>query len=151
MKLVCPTFLIAATLCGCADAGQSAAVDVCEGDLLKTLRSPSTYNQVQASVSPPEFEPKVWTVSITYDADNAFGTPVRGGYFCAFKANADGDLPSKIEMEADALNARMDMLAAQTKGQRTNADNLDVFPCCLSEPDKSAFTALWPEGAAQPQ
>jgi hypothetical protein len=136
----------AALMPGCAERAQNEAITVCEGEILKSLRSPSTYKQIQASVSPPEFEPKVWVVSISYDAANAFGTPVRGGYLCAFKAEAEGNLPIKGEMELAAATAKLDADIALFAGTEPNSGKLDVFPCCLSKEDKSRFIALWPTG-----
>ena len=131
---------------GCGQSAENDAVSVCEGKILKSLRSPSTYNQIQTSVSPPEFEPKVWVVAISYDAANAYGTPVRGGYLCAFKADAEGNLPEKTDMELAALTSELDVQNALSAGDQPDADTLDVFPCCLTKDDKARFTALWPTG-----
>jgi hypothetical protein len=119
----------------------SEAINVCEGELMKTLRSPSTYQRVEAVASAPWEDSKFWKVSISYDADNAFGTPVRGSYFCAFKAMPDGALPSRSAMEAAAMTSRIDGIEASIEGKAEVSAAEALYPCCLSRDDKKAFIA----------
>jgi hypothetical protein len=129
-----------AAFCGCSASND--AIEVCEEQVLQALRSPSTYKRVSAEASPPLPGQSAWVVSISYDADNAFGTPVRGGYLCAFKASDDGKLPTKTEMETAAILART---AAITNPEQ-NPQRLDVFPCCLPPDEKARVVKEWLAG-----
>ncbi|MFX4088057.1 hypothetical protein ACKU27_23480 [Sphingobium yanoikuyae] len=57
----------------------------CEDHIIRKLRSPSTYKRINASgIETPYQNPKNYTVKITYDAANAYGTPVREEQLCVF-------------------------------------------------------------------
>lgn len=106
-------------LAGCS-AFDSPLIKACEDGVKLRLRSPATYNRVEVvEVARPQpmsadeyvaFQAKYYPASsnaavdglapspavheafIKYDADNAFGTPIRGVANCKF-ATEDGKMP----------------------------------------------------------
>lgn len=76
---------------------------VCEDELLAELRSPATYERVKASTTRidqsllKETDSRLphATVHITYDAANAYGTPIRGEHFCYFQMRGNSVDPSR--------------------------------------------------------
>ena len=67
----------------------SAAVQDCEADLKRVLRSPSTYKRLSYDETPVRRVNEVW-ISIEYDAANAYGTPIRGSRLCKYRMNSGG-------------------------------------------------------------
>lgn len=67
--------------------GCNEAVTACENVIKRDLRSPSTYERVSADHY--RLQNSI-TVSIEYDAANAYGTPVRETTSCTVPFNADG-------------------------------------------------------------
>lgn len=71
---------IAAT--ACSDRPEIAQ---CEAFILKKLKAPSTYKRITATgIGIPYESPKEYSVSIEYDAANAYGVPVRGTQICTY-------------------------------------------------------------------
>ncbi len=54
---------------------KSEAISLAKNELVKTLRTPSTVKFVRAEAS--DFGEEIFQVTITYDAQNAFGAMVR--------------------------------------------------------------------------
>lgn len=126
----------------CSDAPEIAA---CQDFLKGGLRSPSTYSEVSvrsedlpmpaenlaryqlADRSSPE-KAGVRTVSIVYDAANAYGTPVRGVQTCHFllKDREKGTLAADVEVAATiagadrALGQRADCCLPPLTGEAAN-------------------------------
>lgn len=71
---------------GC-DSVMRPEVIECESTIKANLRSPSTYKRIKADtlLMDAQKPAEVW-VSIEYDADNAFGTPIRGTEICKYPA-----------------------------------------------------------------
>ncbi|MFZ5666928.1 MAG: hypothetical protein ACOY7L_17080 [Pseudomonadota bacterium] len=138
---------ITSALGGCSALTEGDEVRVCEAALAKTLRSPSTYSQVSASILPYGNNPRFWSVSIEYDVDNAFGTPVRGHYQCMFKANPDGSVPAKVEMEIAATDANMERVRRQLDGKPLD-DSFELIPCCVSGADRPKAFEVWLAGGS---
>lgn len=139
--------VIACAISGCSALTQGDEVRVCEAELAKTLRSPSTYSQISASSLPYGDNPRFWSVSIEYDADNAYGTPVRGHYQCMFKAEPDGNVPAKIDMEIGATSARIERVKRQLDGKPLD-DSFELIPCCVSGADRSKAFKVWLAGGS---
>lgn len=53
---------------------RDVGLEACEREIQSTLRAPSTYRRVSATSGP--------NYHISYDAENAFGVPMRGSGFC---------------------------------------------------------------------
>jgi len=68
-------------------AGCSRAVTACEDAIKRELRSPATFEQVQATSYTLE---NSVSVTIEYDASNAYGTPVRSTAHCTVPFYANG-------------------------------------------------------------
>ncbi|MBL4800878.1 MAG: hypothetical protein JKY45_03220 [Emcibacter sp.] len=56
----------------------------CEAGLKANLKSPSSYVFVKKIVATYENPPEIY---IEYDADNSYGTSLRGNFWCKFKRN----------------------------------------------------------------
>lgn len=61
---------------------EQRALRACEDVLKDKLKAPATYHRVDYLSSSDGR-----SVSITYDAENSFGAPIRGVYFCSLDAN----------------------------------------------------------------
>ncbi|WP_422057705.1 hypothetical protein [Sphingomonas sp.] len=126
--------LVLAALGGCASASpEDDAIAICEARLLEKLRSPATYVRVKATVG--QTDPGYKVAFITYDAANAFGTPVRGLDSCVFKLDATGELPSKGEMQLDAITSDTERLERQQRrggeSEQFVIGNVIVGDCCV--------------------
>ena len=74
--------LVFALLLGACDGPE---IKVCEDYILAKLRSPSTYKRIEVDgINVPYENPDRYHLSITYDAANAYGTPVRETQSCVF-------------------------------------------------------------------
>src|SRR5690606_13393316 len=88
-------------LAGC-NRTQTDAIEICEGYVLKGLRSPATYNRIEANAYlPTPGEKQVISVFITYDAENPFGTPLRSIEHCEFAMHGK-TAPTRQEMSLAA-------------------------------------------------
>lgn len=131
-------FLLLPALASCQllQSDADRALSVCEDVITKDLRSPSTYKRVDTVIEPHEIGTDVRSVHITYDAANAFGTPVRGTGGCAFEVAPDtGEFPSKIELETQAIRAGNHILRHQLEvdAGRAKPDPYEgLLTCCLS-------------------
>lgn len=73
----------ALALCALALPGCSEALDACEDVIKAELRSPATYERVESNVYRFEQEePPYISVTVRYDAANAYGTPIRSLAVC---------------------------------------------------------------------
>lgn len=80
-KLILPSAL---ALAGCGAFDPPEVTD-CERHIISKLRSPSTYKRIDASgIGIPFDKPLKYSVTIEYDAANAYGTPVRERQLCVF-------------------------------------------------------------------
>lgn len=136
----------------------------CEKFATNLLRSPSTYKRVKietedkAKVNPAEFfeltkqrpstvppaQPGYRWVKITYDAANAYGTPVREKYECAFELNSGqlvniddirrlADDPASRLKSKEAGQGISDFVA---RGRRASGDSTPsppgpTYDCCI--------------------
>lgn len=65
---------------GCAER---RALHACDGAIQSQLKAPSTYHRISnGSIDAADNGPI--RIKITYDADNAFGTPIRGQGYCEY-------------------------------------------------------------------
>lgn len=108
---------VLAVLSGCADKPE---IKQCEDYIKGKLRSPSTYKRIKAEgVAVPFEKPTKYTVSVEYDAANAYGTPVRDTQLCIYPIR-DGKPVADHYIDFDAgLSATADMIEEQ-------ADNLEA-------------------------
>lgn len=129
--------LAALLLAGC---GQED-VEACEEFLKGGLRSPATHRQVSVrtynapitkqqatAIGARVYDDRPLTlrkVFIDYDADNAFGTPVRGIEMCAFLLS-DGKLP-----DAGSLRSKVSLAGTQRDYRRLTGQQEPDYPCCL--------------------
>lgn len=100
--------LAALALASCSSQ-KTLAVDACEGYIKAGLRSPSTYKVVETTLNDPikaDSGRFVRTISISYDAANAFGTPIRGAEICSFVVDSSGNFAKNLKVEADLASAR---------------------------------------------
>lgn len=137
--LIVGLFGLSISGCDALTSNEEHAFRVCEGYVKEGLRSPSTYSRVKAISNIPRQGSGVRTVHLEYDADNAFGTPVRGYEMCAFKVNDDGDFPGKSTLELGASVAAVErsqkeLLALQ--GKRKTNDMDQVYACCVGPEDR---------------
>jgi len=140
----------------------SAYVAGCEDYLKDGLKAPSTYKRIDARetiapISPARlkamggttldlpWETKYWlhTVSISYEAENSFGVPIRSGDACVFSETGDEPDRSRPTKSSKAM-VRIDVSGAQIsriRRQQVEAGNIDnpdgkidmdpQYPCCL--------------------
>lgn len=122
--------------CGAFDDGSSRAIRVCEKIVTDQLRSPSTYGRISVMTEDAVQGRGVRSIFITYDAANAFGTPVRGAQQCAFEVDPEtGAFPSELELGTQAISAETDILEHQNEvnAGRADPDPYEaLLPCCLS-------------------
>ena len=115
------------------DGGEEAA-KVCEQHIASALRSPSTYERTKLTVSPDKDEYGTRSVFIGYDADNAFGIPIRGKEWCAFEVDDDGSFPHSMLMDGDRglvdANARL-REAQKLSGIKVKELPVDRPACCI--------------------
>lgn len=137
---------IGLTLAGCdaLTSGEEMAARACETFITDGLRSPSTYKRIEVANPPHEAGKSFRYVSVTYDADNAFGTPVRGGQVCAFKVDPEtGEYPDGMLMKSSAGLARAEQglrEAQKMAGQKVDEPPLGTFDCCVAAEDREAAT-----------
>lgn len=94
-------------------APESQQLIDCEQSLLSELKAPSTYKRIEANqVTIRNHEPPYHSVRISYDAANAYGTPIRDDRICAYKLGTTGqptleriDLSELYKVDADTLEA----------------------------------------------
>lgn len=69
---------------GCSQpkAAEPIAITQCRDYLLKKLKAPSTYKQIQADQI--KMDDGKWSIIIQYDAANAYGTPIRDNQVCRY-------------------------------------------------------------------
>jgi hypothetical protein len=123
-----------------ASCGQ-ADVAACEEFLKGGLRSPATYRKVSVrtydapitkqqatAIGARVYDNRPLTlrkVFIDYDADNAYGTPVRGIEMCAFVL-LEGKLP-----DAGSLRTKVSLAGTQRDYRRLTRQQEPDYPCCL--------------------
>lgn len=135
---------LAFVLTGCEawQSDEEQAAKACESFISDALRSPSTYKRVNATHAPHKTGAAFRYVAISYDADNAFGTPIRGAQVCAFKVDPQtGDYPHGDLMESSARLARAEMRlreAQELAGQKLPTRPIGAFDCCISTEDGTA-------------
>lgn len=82
---------------GCSLFGDTV-ISRCDDHIKSTLRSPSTYKRISVSTGlSPISSPKEAWVNTTYDAANAYGTPIRETASCYFKLKA-----GRVDLESIA-------------------------------------------------
>ena len=133
-------------------------VKACEAFIKEGLRSPSSYSRVSVikgvepisieelqKLRPPSSFDKLLKgdrslhlVSIEYDADNAYGTSIRGVEVCAFEMR-NGELPDstmidlKARQSASKRTLRQLSEAGMIEGAPPGSTNSPArFPCCLN-------------------
>ena len=117
-------------------SGEERAIQACEKYIQGQLRSPSTYKRVGGIQIPPQIErygDGIRTVIVTYDASNAFGTPVRGSAECAFAVGQDGQFPSAISLESAVSLSEAESATRRIQGKED--PNHGLIECCLSQED----------------
>lgn len=73
-------------IAGCSQVPvDGPGIKECEDYVIAKLRSPTTYKRIKASgIGIPYDAPKYYSVTVEYDAANAYGTPIRETQFCKF-------------------------------------------------------------------
>lgn len=117
MRLVIALAALATSGCSFLEKQEIAN---CEALIERNLKAPSTYKRMRAertlmtTLTPRE----IW-VSIEYDAQNAYGVPLRGNELCKYPADKNGnvdwakfdaELTKRIEAAADPLAPSLDPL-----------------------------------------
>lgn len=130
--------LIALLLAGC----EGREIAACEDYVKYGLRSPSTYGRVNVTtrdepVTGPRIaelggrEPRggqslaLRTVTIEYDAQNAFGTPIRSAAQCGFVLR-DGEIAGQ-----QLLNSSVRLAQAKRDTRMLQREPDPLYPCCL--------------------
>ena len=120
-------------------APEDGAVEVCEAYIQSMLRSPSTYQQISSNVvSSPMWE-NVQSAIIEYDADNAYGTPVRGTEICEFKLDDDGAIPPKYLLDGDRQIRESENSLREIQllsGEEPSDIQENIMNCCISVDEK---------------
>lgn len=135
---------VAFALAGCdaVTSGEEIAAQACEGFIAGNLRSPSTYKRIEAVGGPHDPGEAFRFVSITYDADNAFGTPIRGAQVCAFKVDPKtGKFPSRVMLESSVSMAKAENTLREVQslgGQKPRERPVGAFDCCVAKEDEQA-------------
>lgn len=135
---------LAPMLTGCEAfaSGEEQAARACESFVTDQLRSPSTYNRVNVAHAPHHAGKSFRYVSISYDADNAFGTPIRGAQVCAFKVDPNsGEFPSESSMKLSASLSHSEKLLREVQemnGQKAAKRPVAAFDCCVRDEDTQA-------------
>ncbi|KQM37935.1 hypothetical protein ASE59_11585 [Sphingomonas sp. Leaf10] len=91
-------------LASCASPQQAEppAIAQCREYLLKKLKAPSTYKQIQADQV--KMDDGKWSVVIQYDAANAYGTPIRDNQVCRYPdLNDQPDTRKYIDFDEDLV------------------------------------------------
>ena len=95
-------------LCSCGGNGYEPAIQACEKFIEGSLKSPSTYKRVSANVdqSAVMYAGKsTKSVSVSYDAANAFGTPIRAAEICRFEVDQNGAFVGGLDTAAVIASA----------------------------------------------
>jgi hypothetical protein len=151
----------------CNALGQPEEVRACEAFIKERLRSPVTYHRAELTVGGDEpvtqakFDEQyigskpgelskllrarvkgkqlaLRNVFIHYDADNAYGTPIRGLEMCEFLV-VDGRLDSSGDLESRAKSTASNMRLREVMEQLNNAelrslgrrDGSSLTECCV--------------------
>jgi len=101
MRLLLP--LIAMTGLAACDSVKGEALEMCEASLTRELRSPGSYQRVSKVVTA---DVERAFVSLTYDAANAFGTPVRGIKVCEYRVE-NGIIDTSVDLFQERVNAEL--------------------------------------------
>ena len=113
------------------DTEESA--QACESFIKGRLRSPSTYQRAELTVSPEPDADRTRSIFIKYDAANAFGTPIRGMQWCKFKVEADGKFPSLPELQVSLVESELSLRdAMKMAGQKVDDLPFGEPLCCIS-------------------
>jgi hypothetical protein len=95
--------LFSSAACGCAPAPEERAAAACEIFIKDQLKAPATYRRISSSLS--RGEDGIYVVFVTYDAQNAFGVPLRSHQTCRFSPGKDGALPDSAALDANVRSA----------------------------------------------
>lgn len=149
---------ISLMLPGCEKIRQwrDPAINACREQLIEKLKSPSSYKEIEvttdsspiskieymrltSSLHPRESSidrknPAIYSVVITYDAENSFGTALRSKEMCQFVADHVGQPPSDFSTKA----------AADIASGHTNPETGEVEPCCLTAFQRRDTRSLLP-------
>lgn len=134
----CISALILLALAGC----EGREIAACEEFLKDGLRSPSTYRRVSLTTrdeattaqrivelggrQPPAGQSlALRTITIEYDANNAFGIPIRGAGQCGFLLR-DGSLAGQ-----QLLDSQVRLASARRDGRMLERQPEPQYPCCL--------------------
>jgi hypothetical protein len=150
-KIVYLNFILIGSLAlsGCQSA-EDAAIEACSNSIKSDLKAPSTFSIADQNVyyspaAPLEGDAKsseyqYLRLTISYDAENSYGAPLRSEQECDFLVK-DGEIQdvSKLKFQK-ALNTSINALACseKTKASQTAAEPLICFAppelkkeCCL--------------------
>ena len=91
--------LLAIALSGCFERQE---IQQCESYAIAKLKAPSTYKRIDASGAPtPQDRPTEYTVTVSYDAANLYGVPIRETQVCVFPLkNGEPDTSKHIDFDA---------------------------------------------------
>lgn len=137
--------ILALVIGGCGKPEVSA----CEEFLKESLRSPATYKQVRADIYDEPITPEKLTtlggrpwggetlairkVFVEYDAENAFGAPIREAQLCGFVLR-NGTLPDSNGLKAAVALAsakRSYQRVKESVGQADPEYQEPEYSCCL--------------------
>lgn len=134
--------IVLLTVAGCSafDSGEEQAAQACEAFVAEQLLSPSTYKRVSMT-APPHVPGKGFRfVTVSYDAANAFGTPIRGTQTCAFKVDKEtGRFPQVDLMKSSASLAVARNSYADTMrelGKQVPGRPVGALTCCIDDEDQ---------------
>ena len=128
--------------CDTFTSGEELAAQACEAFIAEGLKAPTTYKRVSVANPPHEAGKSFRYVALTYDADNAFGTPIRGGQVCAFKVDPktgeypDGGLMKSYAGLAHSQKTLRDVQAMT--GNKVDERPTGAFDCCVTKEDDQA-------------
>lgn len=111
---------IAAIVSGCSQSED--AIKACETNIMSKLRSPSTYKRISGNALVDEQGHEIH-VMIEYDAENAYGTPIREQDFCRFVAPNDNFSPERDFLgQVSDSSARGDEICCSVRANREADD-----------------------------
>lgn len=132
--------LVAMCLAGCdaLESNDESAVKVCEAFIQDRLKAPATYSRVELTVEMKQAGQPTRDVFISYDAANAYGTPIRSIERCTFDTLPNGDFPTPSVMGMGVSNAERAEIMAQVNSLHRAPGSTPVEPvnCCLLDPDQ---------------
>jgi len=80
-SVITTLFTVVLIILAACDYFDDPAIKACRSDLMKQLKSPSSYKEIEANL----YSSRIGNmVTIKYDADNAFGAAIRGAHICNF-------------------------------------------------------------------